>query len=41
MVDVPPYIATRSTIIDLTGPLPVLVREGKGDVSMFNFAEAD
>lgn len=41
IVDVPPWVATRSTVIDLTAPLPELIREGKGDVSMFDFDNQD
>ena len=28
-------VAEGSTVIDMTGPAPVLVRAGKGDASLF------
>lgn len=33
IVDTGPRVATASTVIDLTGPEPELVRQGKGDAS--------
>lgn len=33
IVDTGPRVATASTVVDLTGAEPVLVRQGKGDAS--------
>jgi tRNA A37 threonylcarbamoyladenosine synthetase subunit TsaC/SUA5/YrdC len=35
IVDVGPRIATQSTVVDMTAADPEVVREGKGDASMF------
>ncbi|MCU0305663.1 MAG: L-threonylcarbamoyladenylate synthase [Thermoanaerobaculales bacterium] len=39
VVDGGPLVATPSTVVDLSGDLPVLVREGKGDVAALELFE--
>ena len=35
IVDVGPYLATQSTVVDMTGEVPEVLRLGKGDASYF------
>lgn len=37
IVDVGPRVATQSTVVDMTGEAPEVLREGKGDASMFEW----
>jgi len=35
IVDVGPRVATQSTVVDMTGGEPEVLRQGKGDASAF------
>ncbi len=40
IIDIGPHVATQSTVVDMTGPEPEVVRYGGGDASVFEASAA-